>query len=54
MRELATALIVIAAEPERAALAAAGDDVRSAGKIAELRLQPAADGLDPAYEVELS
>jgi valyl-tRNA synthetase len=54
MRELVGVLVVIAAEPERAALAAADRDVRSAGKVAEIRLQPAADSSGPAYEVELS
>jgi valyl-tRNA synthetase len=54
MREPVAALIVAASEPERAALAAAGDDVRFAGRVGELRLQPAADGAGPGYEVELS
>jgi valyl-tRNA synthetase len=54
MREPVAALVVTAAEPDRAALAAAEGDVRSAGKVAELRLQPAPDRSDPAYEVELS
>jgi valyl-tRNA synthetase len=53
MREPVSVLIVTAADAERAALAAAGTDVRSAGKVAELRLQPAADGAGTDYEIEL-
>jgi valyl-tRNA synthetase len=53
MREPVSVLVVTAAEAERAALAAAGADVRSAGKVAELRLQPAADGAGTGYEIEL-
>ena len=54
MREPVAVLVVTAGEPERAALAAAGGDVRSAGRVAELRLHPAPDGAAPAYEVEFS
>jgi valyl-tRNA synthetase len=54
MREPVAALIVTAGEPEHAAIAAAGDDVLSAGRVTELRLQPAAGGAGPSYEVELS
>jgi valyl-tRNA synthetase len=53
MREPVSVLVVTAAEADGAALAAAGDDVRSAGKVAELRLQPAADGASTGYEIEL-
>jgi hypothetical protein len=54
MREPVAVLVVTGGEPERAALAAAGDDVRSAGRVAELRLQPGPDGAEPGYEVEFS
>jgi hypothetical protein len=53
MREPVSVLVVTAPETDRAALAAAGADVRSAGKVAELRLQPAADGAGTGYEIEL-
>jgi valyl-tRNA synthetase len=54
MREPVAALVVTAGNPEVAALAAADVDVRSAGKVAELRLQLATDGAEPGYEVVLS
>jgi len=53
MREPVAALVVTAGQSERTALAAAEVDVRSAGNIAELRLQAAADGTEPRYDVEL-
>jgi len=54
MRETVAALVVTAGQSDRAALAAASGDVRSAGKVADLRLQPAPDAARPRYEVELS
>jgi valyl-tRNA synthetase len=54
MRAPVAVLVVTGSESERAALAAAGADVRAAGKVVELRLQPAADGAGPGYEVELA
>jgi len=53
MREAVPALILTAAESTRAALAAASADVRSAGKVAEIRLQPATADAAPGYEVVL-
>jgi valyl-tRNA synthetase len=53
MRQPVPALIVTADESTRAALAAASADVRSAGKVTEITLQPADDGAEPRYEVVL-
>jgi valyl-tRNA synthetase len=54
MRQPVPALILTADESTRAALAAAGDDVRSAGKVTEIRLQPADAAAEPDYDVLLA
>jgi valyl-tRNA synthetase len=54
MREPVPALILTADESTRAALAEVSGDVRSAGKVAEIRLQRAAAGAEPGYEVVLA
>jgi valyl-tRNA synthetase len=51
MRQPVPALILTADEHTRAALAAAGADVRAAGKVAEIRLQPAGADAEPDFEV---
>ena len=53
MRQPVPALILTADVSTRAALAAASADVRSAGKVAEIRLQPADAATEPGYEVVL-
>ena len=53
MRDPVAALVVTAGEAERAALTAADVDVRSAGKITELRLQEADAAAEPDFEVLL-
>jgi valyl-tRNA synthetase len=54
MRQPVPALILTADESTRAALAAAGDDVRSAGKVTEIKQQPANAADEPDYEVLLA
>ncbi|HXZ63773.1 MAG TPA: hypothetical protein VEH05_03515, partial [Streptosporangiaceae bacterium] len=54
MRQPVPALILTAAESTRAALAAASADVRSAGKVTEIRLEPAAAVAEDGYEVVLT
>ncbi|MGH3305020.1 MAG: class I tRNA ligase family protein, partial [Streptosporangiaceae bacterium] len=54
MRQPVPALILTADESNRAALAAASADVRSAGKVTEIRLRPADVATEPGYEVVLA
>jgi valyl-tRNA synthetase len=54
MRQPVPALILTAAQSTRDALAAAAADVRSAGKVTEIRLQGTEAGTEPGYEVVLA
>jgi valyl-tRNA synthetase len=50
MKNPVALLILTAAQPHVDALAAAGDDVRSAGRVAAIELR-ATDGAEPAHDV---
>jgi len=51
MRQPVPALILTGDESTRAALAAASADVRAAGQVTEIRLQPAGADAEPDFEV---